>query len=129
MTAELFEQIERASEGDEVAITLDTDTLTVGSVEFASPIVTRVAAVTEETIDARQKDVDIDGIVDRRVLRLVPCSHDTRHEAYIVETQSPVVGDDRVLPLRMQRRSGCGPADDLDSLSPVADIESIEVRS
>ncbi|WP_336021989.1 hypothetical protein [Halobellus salinisoli] len=129
MTADLFERIASATEGDEVTITLADDSVTVGGVEFESPIGTRVAAVSEQTVDARQKDVDIDGIVDRRILHLAPVAGDDRHEAYVVETRSPVVGDETVCPLRARPRSGCGPADDLGSLPVVGDIEALDVRS
>ncbi|WP_049987649.1 hypothetical protein [Halobellus rufus] len=129
MTAELFERIERASEGNEIEVALGTDSVTVGGVELESPIVTRVAAISEETVDARQKDVDLDGIVDRRILHLAPVPGDDRHEAYVVETRSPVVGDDTVCPLRARRRSGCGPPDDHDALPTVGEIETVETRS
>jgi len=129
MTAEVFERLESAAEGDEVAITLGVDSVSVGGVELESPIVTRVAAISEETVDAREKDVDIDGIVDRRIIHLAPVSGDDRHEAYVVETRSPVVGDDEVYPLRARARSGCGPADDLETLPVVGEIRAVEVRS
>ena len=129
MTADLIERIESATEGDEVRVTLAAGSATVGGVELDSPIVTRVAAVSEETVDARQKDVDIDGIVDRRIIHLAPVSGDDRHEAYVVETRSPVVGDDEVYPLRARARSGCGPADDLETLPVVGEIRAVEVRS
>ncbi|WP_144901875.1 hypothetical protein [Halobellus captivus] len=128
MTADLFERIAGATEGDEVRLTLATDSASVRGVELDSPIVTRVAAVREETVDARQKDVDIDGIVDRRILHLAPVSGDDRHEAYVVETRSPVVGRETVCPLRARPRSGCGPADELATLPVVGDIDAIEVR-
>jgi hypothetical protein len=116
MTADPFEQIAAATEGDEVQVTLGADSVTVDGVELESPIVTRVAAVSEETVDARQKDVDIDGIVDRRIVQLAPLSDDDRHDAYVLETRSPVVGEETVLPLRARPRSGCGPAEDLEAL-------------
>jgi len=129
MTAEVFERLESAAEGNEVAITLGVDSASVGGVELESPIVTRVAAISEETVDAREKDVNIDGIVDRRIIHLAPVSGDDRHEAYVVETRSPVVGDDEVYPLRARARSGCGPADDLETLPVVGEIRAVEVRS
>ncbi|QCC48327.1 hypothetical protein [Halobellus limi] len=129
MTTAPFEQIAAATEGDEVRVTLAADSATVGGVELDSPIVTRVAAISEETVDARQKDVDIDGIVDRRILRLAPVSGDDRHEAYVLETRSPVVGEETVCPLRARPRSGCGPADDVGTLPDVGEVETVEVRS
>jgi hypothetical protein len=129
MTTAPFEQIAAATEGDEVRVTLAADSATVGGVELDSPIVTRVAAISEETVDARQKDVDIDGIVDRRILRLAPVSGDDRHEAYVLETRSPVVGEETVCPLRARPRSGCGPAGDVETLPDVGEVETVEVRS
>jgi len=129
MTADRFERIASATEGDEIEIALDGDSISVGGVELESLIVTRVAAVSEETVDARQKDVDIDGIVDRRILHLAPVSGDDRHEAYVLETRSPVVGEETVCPLRARPRSGCGPADDIGTLPVLGEIEAIEVRS
>ncbi|MFA1610441.1 hypothetical protein [Halobellus rubicundus] len=131
MTADsaVFDRVAEATEGDEVRLTLATEDATVGGVDFASPVVTRVAAVREETVDARQKDVDIDGIVDRRILHLVPLGDDDAHSAYVLETRSPVVGADAVEPLRAQPRDGCGPSDDVTTLPVVAEVESIEVRS
>lgn len=128
-TADVFERVAEASEGDEVRLTLTGDGATVRGVEFDSPIVARVAAVREETIDARQKDVDIDGIVDRRILHLVPLADDEAHGAYVLETRIPVVGADAVEPLRAQPRDGCGPSDDVTTLPVVSEIESIEVRA
>ena len=97
MAADLIGTLATASEGDEVRITLATDGATVRGVTFESPIVTRVAAVSEETVDARQKDVEIEGIVDRRILRLVPLGDDDAHAAYVLETRSPVVGSGDVV--------------------------------
>ena len=129
MTADLIERIESATEGDEVRVTLAADSVTLDGVEFDSPIVTRVAAVSEETVDARQKDVDIDGIVDRRIVHLAPLRDDDRHDAYVLETRSPVVGEETVCPLRARPRSGCGPADDIETLPEVGEVEAVEVRS
>ncbi|MFB6090728.1 MAG: hypothetical protein ABEJ97_06675 [Halobellus sp.] len=131
MTADsdVFEQVAEATEGDEVRLALSDESVTVGGVEFAPPIVTRVAAVREETIDARQKDVEIDGIVDRRIVHLAPLAGDEVHGGYVLETRSPVVGEDTVEPLRAQPRDGCGPSDDVTTFPTVAEVESIEVRS
>ncbi|MFB6252224.1 MAG: hypothetical protein ABEI27_11185 [Halobellus sp.] len=128
MTADLIGTLAAASEGDEVRITLVTDGTTVRGVTFESPIVTRVAAVSEETVDAREKDVDIEGIVDRRTLRLVPLDDDA-HTAYVLETRSPVVGTDSIEPLRAQPRDGCGPDDPVTSYPEVGAVDSVTVRS
>jgi hypothetical protein len=129
MAADLIGTLATASEGDEVRITLATDGATVRGVTFESPIVTRVAAVSEETVDARQKDVEIEGIVDRRILRLVPLGDDDAHAAYVLETRSPVVGSDSIEPLRAQPRDGCGPSDPVTSYPEIGAVESVTVRS
>ncbi|MFD1597585.1 hypothetical protein [Halobellus rarus] len=129
MTADLIERIESATEGDVVRVTLAAGSATVGGVELESPIVTRVSAVSEETVDAREKDVDIDGIVDRRIVHLAPLRDDDRHDAYVLETRSPVVGEETLLPLRARPRSGCGPAEDLEALPEIGEVEAVEIRS
>ncbi|WP_311171064.1 hypothetical protein [Halobellus ordinarius] len=129
MTAGLFEQIAAVNEGDEVQITPATDDPDVWGFDFDQPIVTRVTAVDEETVDARQKDVDVEGIVDRRVLQLAPLPADDRHEGYVVETRSPVVGDETVTPLRARQRQGSGPSDGQDRSTEVGRIEAVEVLS
>jgi antitoxin (DNA-binding transcriptional repressor) of toxin-antitoxin stability system len=129
MTTGLFQQIEAVSEGDEVRITLATEDPDVRGFDFDQPIVTRVTAVDEETVDARQKNVDVEGIVDRRVLQLAPLPADDRHEVYVIETRSPVVGDETVTPLRARRRQGSSPSNGQDTFTEVGRIEAVEVLS
>ncbi|MGQ4554791.1 hypothetical protein [Halobellus sp. GM3] len=128
MTADPFQRIERVAEGDEVALTLASGSTTVRGVALDSPIVTRVVAVSRETVDARQKDVGIDGIVDRRLVRLAPVDGDDAHEAYVIETRDPVLGERTVCPLRARPPGGGDPTADVESLPVVGDIEAIEIR-
>jgi hypothetical protein len=66
-----------------VRVSLATDSVTVRGVELESPIVTRVAVVSEET----------------------------------------------VCPLRAQLRSVCGPADDVETLPEIGEIDVVEARA
>lgn len=122
MTDDVFEQLAAVREGDEVRITLESDSATVRGAEFASPIVARVTSIDEETLDSRRKGVDVDGIVSLRTLHLEPIPDDA-HDGYAIETRSPVVGDDSVSPLRARRRDADADADGPGNVDDLGDAD------
>ncbi|RLM59591.1 hypothetical protein DVK02_02300 [Halobellus sp. Atlit-31R] len=132
MADDLFEQVASATAGDELRLTLDADSTSAGgTATVASPVDVRVTDVREETLDARQKDLDVEGIIDRRLLFLDPADSDDG-DTYVIESRSPVVGEDTVLPLRAG-----GPDDDrvvdagaeADAESTVAVLRAVEIVS
>lgn len=100
MSQTKFEKLDELEGGDKVEIELsDKGNAHMGDVSLKNPLRTTVEFVNEERLDENEGD-DVDGVVTKKTIYLEVPDYDDRNGEYVIITESPMVGDNRVQPLQ-----------------------------
>ena len=102
MTNSKFEKIDDLDGGDDIKIHFSGQGSTeVNGVSLPNPFKTTVTHVKERKLDHSKGD-DVDGIVTRKEIFLEVPKHDDKHGEYVIITDRPMVGQNRVHPIEVR---------------------------
>ena len=126
MSNNTFDKLDSLEMGDHIKIHFSNDTVEVNGVTLQSPLQTEVNTIHERTID-HKKGHDVDGIVNEKEIFLEIPDHDDTHGEYVIETESPVVGDNSYSSIEAREYFKGVPGDGQFSMHPLGfkDIETV----
>ena len=126
MSSDRFDKLDILEMGDSIKISFSgDDPIDVNGVPLANPLETNVGIVTKRRLDEKDGH-DVDGVVTKKEIHLDIPDNDDVHGEYVIETERPMVGENRVSPIEAREYFEGRPGDGKYSIHPIG-FEDIEV--